>query len=110
MKSKWKSKKQSEMKFKLNLNTIIRKNFSNLKKVKSISNQVTKCGDLFNEYFNKYFRTSIGSSDSILIHYWNSQKAEQSQSIILRPVTDIATQFHIEKQNLLGWIALGWQF
>ena len=82
------------MKFKLNLNTIIRKIFSD-KKSESTSNQVTKCSDLYVEYFNKYFITAIGSSDSILIHYWNSQKAEQSQSIVLRPVTDTEVLLHI---------------
>ena len=82
--------------------------------MKGTSDQVTKCGDLSVDYFNKYFITAVDTSDFILTHHWKSQQAEQSQSIFLRPVTDDEVLKHIstskKQKNPLGCIALRYQF
>ena len=63
--------------------------------MKGTTNQVTKCGDLSVEDFSNYFITAVDTSDTILTHHWNSQQAEQTKSIFLRPVTDAEVLQHI---------------
>ena len=89
--------------------------FRYVQKLKGISNQVTKCGDLSVEDFNIYFITAFDTSDTVLTPHWNIQQTDQSQSIILRPFTDGEILQHSstlknKKSVVLESIALRWQY